>query len=74
MEEIIKRISDTMEDSNKTIADAAKYIGVHERQLYRWKIQNGTEMGIFKLTKFCEFYGVSADYILGLPEGLTRPR
>ncbi len=74
MNEIVKRISDTMEDSNKTIADAAKYIGVHERQLYRWKIQNGTEMGIFKLAAFCRFYGVSADYILGLPEGLEKPR
>ena len=31
-------------------------------------------MGIFKLAAFCRFYGVSADYILGLPEGLDRPR
>lgn len=26
------------------------------------------------LKKLCEYYGVSADYILGLPKGLSWPR
>ena len=26
------------------------------------------------LTTLCEFYGVSADYILGLPKGMKWPR
>lgn len=74
MNEIVKRIADTIEDSNKTVVEAANYIGVSTKQVHRWKKQDGAEMGIFKLAKFCEFYGVSADYILGLPEGLDRPR
>lgn len=74
MNEIVKRIADTVEDSNRTIAAAAQYIGVSQKQIYRWKKQDGAEMGIFKLAAFCRFYGVSADYILGLPEGLDRPR
>ncbi len=74
MNEIVKRISDTVEDSNKTIVEAARYIGVSPKQIHRWKKQGGAEMGIFKLAAFCRFYGVSADYILGLPEGLEKPR
>ena len=31
-------------------------------------------MGIFKLAEFRKSCGVSADYILGLPEGLDKPQ
>lgn len=67
METITKKITYTIESGNKTIKDLADYLGVTTRQITRWK--SGTsEMGIYKLQKFCEFYDVSADYILGLPE------
>lgn len=33
-----------------------------------------SEMTISKLKAFCQHYGVSADYILGLPRGLDWPR
>lgn len=74
MNAITKRIEDTVRDSNKTILEAAAYIGVSPRQVSRWISQDGSEMGIFKLAAFCEFYGVSADYILGLPKDLDWPR
>lgn len=74
MNEIAKRIEDTIHDGNKTVIEAAEYIGVNRKQLSRWASQNGAEMGIYKLKAFCTFYGVSADYILGLPKGLDWPR
>jgi transcriptional regulator with XRE-family HTH domain len=74
MEEIVKRLEDTVRDSDKRIQDAADYIGVNRRQISRWISPDGMEMGIFKLAAFCRFYGVSADYILGLPKDLNWPR
>lgn len=32
------------------------------------------EMPLSRLKDLCRFYGVSADYILGLPRGLNWPR
>lgn len=32
------------------------------------------EMPLSRLKDLCRFYGVSADYILGLPKGLKWPR
>lgn len=32
------------------------------------------QMPIKHLITLCRFYGVSADYVLGLPRGLTWPR
>lgn len=32
------------------------------------------EMTVSKLKMLCQYYGVSADYILGLPKGLHWPR
>ena len=74
MNEIIQRLEGIVRDSDKTISEAAAYIGVNRRQITRWINQNGTEMGIYKLAAFCRFYGVSADYVLGLPDHLDWPR
>ncbi len=38
------------------------------------KIEKGiSEITADKLIKLCQFYNVSADYILGLPKGLSYP-
>lgn len=71
--EINERIKSIIEDEDININELSNYIGVNRKQVQRW--QAGTaEMGIFKLKEFCKFTGISADYILGLPEGLKRPR
>lgn len=44
-------------------------------QSYYAKYENGKhELPIKHLYTLCLFYGVSADYILGLPKGLKWPR
>ena len=71
--EIHEIISATIEDEKATAAALATAIGVNRKQITRWS-EGTAEMGIYKLKAFCEFYGVSADYILGLPKGLKWPR
>lgn len=71
--EIHENIKALIEDTDTEIQDLAEIIGVNRKQIQRW--ENGSqEMGIYKLKKICEFYQVSADYILGLPKGLSWPR
>lgn len=73
MEEITQNIYSVIEDSEKRIDELALAVGCNRKQITRWK--NGdAEMGIYKLKAFCEFYEVSADYILGLPKNLVWPR
>lgn len=68
-----QRISDTIEDGSITITELAKTIGITRQQVTRWK--DGTsDPTATNLQKFCEVYQVSADYILGLPQGLSWPR
>lgn len=68
-----ERLTALIEDSDTTIAELCKETGLNPRQVTRWKTDDA-EMGITKLIKICKFYGVSADYILGLPRGLQWPR
>ena len=68
-----KNLCDTIEDSESKIKEVADYVGVSTKQIHRWKAST-SEMGIDKLKKICQYYGVSADYILGLPKGLQWPR
>lgn len=71
--EIGKRLQEIIEDGDTSQSKLAKEIGVTRRQLNRW-INGEAEMGIYKLKAICEFYKVSADYVLGLPNGLSKPR
>ena len=71
--EINQRLKEIIEDGDRTQSELAKTIGVNRRQINRWTEEN-VEMGIYKLKAICEFYNVSADYILGLPKGLQWPR
>lgn len=68
-----ERLEGLIEDSDTTVQALAEYIGVTAKQVTRWK-QGKSEMGIEKLQKVSLYFGVSADYILGLPKGLRWPR
>ena len=49
--------------------DIAKVLNIDQQ--YYSKYERGlNEMPIRHIKKLCLYYGVSADYILGLPEGL----
>ncbi|MBR1810296.1 MAG: helix-turn-helix transcriptional regulator [Clostridia bacterium] len=61
----IKRIRDLREDSDKTQQEIADILGTSQTMYARY--ERGTnELPIRHLIKLCNYYNVSADYILGL--------
>lgn len=61
------------EDHDLTQKEVASLLGTE--QSYYAKYENGKHpLPIDHLIKLCEYYKVSADYILGLPRGLSWPR
>lgn len=71
--EIHERIDALIEDNETRVDELAFAIGVNRKQITRWR-KGEAEMGIYKLKEICEYYGVSADYILGIPKGYQWPR
>lgn len=61
------------EDRDLTQENIATILGTTQQQIYKYE-KGIQEMTIGRLRTLCEYYGVSADYILGLPEGLAWPR
>lgn len=66
-------LSNTIKDHDETQQILADKIGVNRNQVRRW-INGESEMGIYKLKAICEYYNVSADYILGLAPDMDWPR
>ena len=60
-------------DHDNTQKEVAEALGCSTKQVIRYEAGE-QEMTITKLKAFCEFYNVSADYILGLPKDLKWPR
>ena len=71
--QINERIKQMREDRDLTQAEIAIILGTTQQQIYKYE-KGIQEMTIGRLRTLCEFYGVSADYVLGLPEGLRWPR
>ena len=71
--EIHEKIRATREDADKTQEQTADAIGCTRKQISRYE-RGEQMMTIEKLRNFCLYYGVSADYILGLPRGLSWPK
>lgn len=68
-----ERLKQVREDKEKTQKEIAEYLKTTRQQI--GKYENGEQqMTVERLKEFCEYYGVSADYILGLPHGLDWPR
>lgn len=61
------------EDRDLTQENIATILGTTQQQIYKYE-KGIQEMTVGHLRTLCEYYGVSADYILGLPEGLAWPR
>lgn len=61
------------EDRDLTQENIATILGTTQQQIYKYE-KGIQEMTISRLRTLCKYYGVSADYILGLPEGLAWPR
>lgn len=68
-----ERLKALREDRDLTQENIATILGTTQQQIYKYE-KGIQEMTISRLRTLCEYYGVSADYILGLPEGLAWPR
>lgn len=68
-----ERLKELREDKDLTQAEIAQIIGVGQ-SYYSKQERNDKPFKIEQIVTLCEFYGVSADYVLGLPEGLRWPR
>ena len=61
----IKRIRDLREDHDKTQSEIAEILGTSQTMYARYE-RGANELPIHHLLTLCRYYGVSADYILGL--------
>lgn len=68
--EKIAWIRDCKNIKQKEIAD---YLGIKRQQYARYE-KGINIMPVTYLPKICAYLNVSADYILGLPEGLPYPK
>ncbi|MBR2338376.1 MAG: helix-turn-helix transcriptional regulator [Clostridia bacterium] len=69
-----ERIRNLREDAEPKLnqTDIAKVLGT--TQQYYSEYENGKrKLPLDQLIKLCQFYNVSADYILGLPKGMSYP-
>lgn len=61
----IKKIRDLREDNDITQQEIAEYLGTSQTMYARYE-RGANELPIHHLIKLCEYYNVSADYILGI--------
>ena len=61
----IKRIKDLREDHDKTQQEIAEILGTSQTMYARYE-RGANELPIRHLITLCNFYKVSADYILGI--------
>ena len=74
MKEYYKILKELREDAEpkRTQSEVGEKCNITQRKLSF--IENGTtEPNLQDLRALCLYYGVSADYILGLPKGLKYP-
>lgn len=64
-----RKIRDLREDHDMTQAQVAIILNTTKNQIGKYE-RGEQDMNIKHLLTLCKFYNVSADYILGLPEGM----
>lgn len=71
--EINEKIKALRQDNDLTLNDVARIIGTTYQ--YYQKYEKGKHpIPSQHIKTLCEYYQVSADYLLGLPKGLNWPR
>lgn len=72
-----QRIRELRLDHDKSQEQIAHILGTSKNQVGKYE-RGEQEMPIRHLVVLCDYYGVSADYVLGLPEdrpyGLSKTR
>lgn len=69
---ISTQIRNLREDNDLMQKDIAKVLDIEQTVYSRYETGRN-ELPTHHLKTICLFYGVSADYILGLPKGLKHP-
>lgn len=64
-----ERLKEIREDKDITQREVADAIGTTKQQIYAYE-KGINKMSVERLKELCLYYGVSADYVLGLPKGL----
>lgn len=67
------RLKELRIDHDLSQTEIAEKIGIRYNVYQRYEYGE-SKMTVETLIKICDFYKVSADYILGLPKGLKWPR
>lgn len=62
------RLRQLREDHDKTQEQIASYLGINQTVYSRYETEKN-DMKPHQLIALCEYYKVSADYVLGLPHG-----
>ena len=68
-----ERLRSTREDADETQRTTADMLNITQQQ-YSLYEKGKRALPLDLLEKFCRHDKVSADYILGLPKGLSHPR
>ncbi len=63
----VQRIRNLREDSDKTQAEIAEILGTSQTMYARYE-RGANELPLRHLITLCEYYHVSADYMLGLSD------
>lgn len=69
MKELHELLKELREDHDFTQQHIANYLSIYREQYFKYE-SGKQELPIRHLRKLCMLYGVSADYVLGLPKGL----
>lgn len=64
-----QKLKELREDRDLKQVYVAKLLETSQTMIWQWE-NDITMMKIDKLKKMCLLYGVSADYLLGLPKGM----
>lgn len=68
-----EKLKAAREDADLTQEEASEKIGIQRQQLSRYE-RGAVEPTVTRLRELCELYNVSADYLLGLRQGMPFPR
>ena len=68
-----ERIAWIRDCKNITQKEVANHLGIKQQQYARYE-KGINVMPVTYLPKICEYLEVSADYLLGLPEGMPYPK
>ena len=66
-----QRIRDIREDRDLTQQQVADFLGMKYQQYRRYE-SGENEMKASHIIKLCEFYGLPADYILGITDSIDE--